>query len=111
MGFSRGLRRGWLKSFERRAGELDSFRLKDGSLYFYNFDEAGAELFTYCVRAFALEEEDIPEPAGDVVHVTFSGQASSQPPRRGHNLTDLGNAERFVARHGEGVRYCYPWRK
>jgi hypothetical protein len=63
MGFSRGLRRGWLKSFERRAGELDSFRLKDGSLYFYNFDEAGAELFTYCVRAFALEEEDIPEPA------------------------------------------------
>jgi P4 family phage/plasmid primase-like protien len=50
------------------------------------------------------------EPAGDVVHVTFSGQASSQPPR-GHNLTDLGNAERFVARHGEGVRYCYPWRK
>jgi P4 family phage/plasmid primase-like protien len=50
------------------------------------------------------------EPAGDVVHVTFSGQASSRPPR-GHNLTDLGNAERFVARHGKGVRYCYPWRK
>lgn len=27
------------------------------------------------------------------------------------NLTDLGNAERFVARHGENVRYCYPWRR
>jgi putative DNA primase/helicase len=27
------------------------------------------------------------------------------------NLTDLGNAERFVALHGEDVRYCYPWRK
>jgi P4 family phage/plasmid primase-like protien len=32
-----------------------------------------------------------------------------QPPR--FNLTDLGNAERFVAHHGEAVRYCYPWRK
>jgi P4 family phage/plasmid primase-like protien len=29
----------------------------------------------------------------------------------GYNLTDLGNAERFVAQHGENVRYCYPWGK
>ena len=28
-----------------------------------------------------------------------------------YNLTDMGNAERFVAQHGEDVRYCYPWRK
>jgi putative DNA primase/helicase len=26
-----------------------------------------------------------------------------------YNLTDLGNAERFVSQHGENVRYCYPW--
>jgi Bifunctional DNA primase/polymerase, N-terminal/D5 N terminal like len=25
-------------------------------------------------------------------------------------LTDLGNAERFIAQHGEDVRYCYPFR-
>lgn len=25
-------------------------------------------------------------------------------------LTDLGNAERFVRRHGPSVRYCVPWR-
>jgi P4 family phage/plasmid primase-like protien len=30
---------------------------------------------------------------------------------RAFNLTDLGNAERFVAHHGADVRYCYPWRK
>jgi len=24
--------------------------------------------------------------------------------------TDLGNAERFIAQHGDDVRYCYPWR-
>jgi P4 family phage/plasmid primase-like protien len=31
--------------------------------------------------------------------------------RESFNNTDLGNAERFVAQHGENVRYCYPWRK
>jgi hypothetical protein len=58
-----GLSRGWIKSFERRASDLDSFRLKDGSLHFYDFDQAASELFNYTVRALALEEEDIPEPA------------------------------------------------
>jgi putative DNA primase/helicase len=27
------------------------------------------------------------------------------------NLTDLGNSERFVAAHGDDVRYSYPWGK
>jgi P4 family phage/plasmid primase-like protien len=48
------------------------------------------------------------EPAGDVVHVSFNGHGRPQLPA-GFNLTDLGNAERFIARHGEDVRYCYPW--
>jgi len=29
------------------------------------------------------------------------------PPRPA--LTDLGNAERLVQRHGQDLRYCYPW--
>jgi putative DNA primase/helicase len=33
----------------------------------------------------------------------------SRAPLAGFNLTDLGNSERFVAHHGEDVRYCYPW--
>ena len=48
------------------------------------------------------------EPVGDVVAVSFNGRGNSQLPAR-FNLTDLGNAERFVAHHGENVRYCYPW--
>jgi putative DNA primase/helicase len=28
---------------------------------------------------------------------------------KGENLTDLGNARRFVAQHGDDVRYCHPW--
>jgi putative DNA primase/helicase len=49
------------------------------------------------------------------------GRAGEEPPSingRGagesygdFNLTDLGNSERFVAHHGENVRYCYPWRQ
>jgi putative DNA primase/helicase len=50
------------------------------------------------------------EPAGNVVSISVNGHGSPQPPR-GFNLTDLGNAERFVADHGEDMLYCYPWRK
>lgn len=27
------------------------------------------------------------------------------------NLTDLGNAERLVSRHGADLRYCHPWKR
>lgn len=50
------------------------------------------------------------EPAGDLVRVSFNGNGRPQPPAR-FNLTDLGNAERFIEHHGEDVRYCYPWSK
>ena len=49
-------------------------------------------------------------PAGDVVEVSFNGHGGARQPAR-FNLTDLGNAERFVYRHGSDVRYCYPWGK
>jgi putative DNA primase/helicase len=48
------------------------------------------------------------EPAGSAAHISVNGHGNVQPPR-GYNLTDLGNAERFVAQHGENVRYCYAW--
>ena len=48
------------------------------------------------------------EPAENVVHISVNGHGSARPPR-GFNLTDLGNAERFIARHGADVRYCYAW--
>ncbi len=50
------------------------------------------------------------EPAENVAHISVNGYGRAQPPR-GYHLTDLGNAERFIARHGKALRYCYPWRK
>jgi putative DNA primase/helicase len=51
------------------------------------------------------------EPADNVVSIaSVNGHGSPRPPA-GFNLTDLGNAERFAAQHGENARYCYPWRK
>ena len=48
------------------------------------------------------------EPAENVVHISVNGHGSAQPPRE-FNLTDLGNAEHFIARHGVDIRYCYAW--
>jgi len=48
------------------------------------------------------------EPTGDVVPIPVNGRGGERP-TRARNLTDLGNSERFVADHGEDVRYCYPW--
>ncbi len=67
-----------------------------------------------------LEEEEVEkiarsvaryEPAaGEPPPPSANGHGDAEPPVR-FNLTDLGNAERFVARFGEEVRYCYPWGK
>ncbi len=42
------------------------------------------------------------EPAG-IINTHNTGKAES------FNLTDLGNAGRLVAHHGDDLRYCYPW--
>ena len=34
-----------------------------------------------------------------------------EAPVTGFNLTDLGNAQRLVAQHGQDLRYCYTWGK
>ena len=48
------------------------------------------------------------EPAGDVVNISVNGHGS--PPQTPQfNLTDLGNASRLIAYHGQDLRYCYPW--
>lgn len=48
------------------------------------------------------------EPGGEIVHFPSNGHGTTQHPAR-FNMTELGNAERFVARHGDDIRYCYPW--
>jgi len=57
----------------------------------------------------AAEVEKIAASAARyAAQISVNGHGTAQPPRA-YNLTDLGNAERFVARHGADVRYCYPW--
>ena len=63
------------------------------------------------LRSGASSADPRPEKtAGDVVHLSFNGRGTTRTPHA-YNLTDLGNSERFVADHGEDVRYCYPWGK
>ena len=47
----------------------------------------------------------------------MAGVTTEEPSANGHaawpvhNLTDLGNAERLVAAHGDDLRYVHPWRR
>ncbi len=43
--------------------------------------------------------------------ITTPATPQFQPTLFIFNLTDLGNAERLVQRHGADLRYCYPWNK
>jgi putative DNA primase/helicase len=53
--------------------------------------------------------EPASEPAGGaVVQVTFNGRGGQvEPPS--FNLTDLGNSERLIHRHGGDLLYCWAW--
>lgn len=73
---------------------------------------------TRCVPP--LDEDEVRKIAGSVARYEPAGGPPAPPSRNGRgapdspqrfNLTDMGNAERFVARHGEDVRYCFPWAK
>ena len=66
-----------------------------------------------------LEEEEVRKIAASVARYepartgpppSANGHVGDDPPAR-FNLTDMGNSERFVARHGAGVRFVYPWGK
>ena len=50
-------------------------------------------------------------PAGTAAVDKAADEAPSPGPAMGYNLTDMGNAQRLVARHGGDLRYCYPWSK
>ncbi len=47
--------------------------------------------------------------SGYAPHKSANGRHLTTAPA--FNLTDMGNAERFVLRYGQDVRYCYPWGK
>ncbi len=39
------------------------------------------------------------------------GERQLAPPTKQFKLSELGNAERLVARHGNDIRYCHTWNK
>ncbi len=55
------------------------------------------------------------EAPPDLPPLFDEGEALVPPPEVGRSktssfpLTDLGNAERMIARHGASLRYCHPW--
>lgn len=74
------LRRGWLRRLEKRIGH-NSFELKDGSTYRYDFDEAVGDLFTYCVESWTADEASEPEvpPILQAIRRARDPEAAMQP--------------------------------
>jgi putative DNA primase/helicase len=60
------------------------------------------------------EERPNPRPTRETQPATAEPSPNGRPlPTRGSGFacTDMGNAERLVARHGSKLRYCHPWGK
>lgn len=65
-----------------------------------------ADLWEECQRDgrdFRAAVEALPEYLSSVIQ--------QAPAEKHFALTDTGNAERFVAQHGESVRYCMTWKR
>jgi len=62
-------RRDLLKRLERSAtGELDSFKLRDGSVFYYNRTETYAALYLFCYdMELATESDVLPQPP-EILH-------------------------------------------
>ena len=67
----------------------------------------GADDFIVAHGAEAFEKL----PATSVKIKKKRATTGAAPIDRGLRLTDWGAAERFVARHGQDLHYCYPWGK
>lgn len=68
----------------------------------YSADEINEALQDYNRRYCA--------PALDPAEVAAVARSAATYPENGFNLTDVGNAQRLVYRHGHNIRYCYLWK-
>lgn len=58
----------------------------------------------------AVKAAEVLESSGYKV-IGPSAAPDDEPKRKRFSNTDLGNAERLVARHGTELRFCHPWGK
>lgn len=59
------------------------------------------------IDAARVAARSLPTTASPIAVFGGDGGAPGSP----EHLTDLGNAERMVTRHGENLHYCFPWRR
>jgi putative DNA primase/helicase len=61
------------------------------------------------VRSITRSVANYP-PAENVAFLRVGNQREAGESEPSFSLTDTGNAERLVKRHGQQLRYCHPWR-
>jgi putative DNA primase/helicase len=62
--------------------------------------------FSAAAKAIAAQGYGEQQPEG-----RDAGPGDTRQAADGCNLTDVGNAQRLVQRHGADLRYCHPWHK
>ena len=112
---------GWLLEKLRGAPKVAQFPATDSSI---SEGQRNSELASIAgqMRARGMEADDIaailqeintrrcepPLPVNEVVKIAES--IARYPADGTFPLTDVGNAQRLVARHGHDLRYCFPWK-
>ncbi|MBU4233887.1 MAG: phage/plasmid primase, P4 family [Desulfobacterales bacterium] len=66
---------------------------------------------TYQGPGFNKDNGRRTRPAGSAKVEEDPKPQAKRAPVNTFNLTDMGNAQRIVAKHGQDIRYCYPWGK
>ena len=96
----------------RDLGRMDRLFRQSGSMRGKWDERRGEKTYGEMTVARAVEQtKEIFSPAFSPPRAPHVAPAAAGVFELGINLTDLGNARRFVAAHGPDLRFCYPWRK
>ena len=91
--------------------EASIFQAADGMLSYQCFHDSCKKRGHTWAEARAIISRDDKLTAFMVGGQVARKKSKAPETITGFNLTDLGNAQRLVARHGQDMRYCYPWSK
>lgn len=102
----------------RDPGKMDAI-FRSSGLYRQKWDERRGGKGTYgeqtiqeairnCRDIYEPSKKDYRLEGGDKLH---ESETTLQKSEKSFKLSELGNAERLVSRHGNDIRYCHEWNK
>ncbi len=117
-GVARGLRHAGISEAESHRIVADAVEERDFALGYRKYTDRDDRAERYAELAdegIAEAARDVNVPGGNSTNGSGGSGSPGGSTRAGaagsFTLTDYGNAERLVGRHGEDLRYCHAWKK